>query len=352
MPLTWGLALLGQDVVTSTSATWHLQSRLDVFQFSYLLLSSSSVFHWALVPGGRFSNAPTTPSPVRYVPYCPSVHHCWGDSKNVVACKLINSLQLAKMRHIITLFFFSIPVFASAQKQDTAFMLNSVFVKDSFKISIGQIIKSPSDKILFPVYTLDGDETFVGTKFALNSLSSLTKNILIVSIGYGATYGQKGNMRDRDYSPIKADTSSGNKFLQFISKELIPLVEKKYDLKKERTLIGYSAGANFCLYTLLTHQKIFTNYLAGSIGSSLDSNYIFNKLKKVKLKKMQTKLFISSGSKENWATEKLNSIISNLTNKNKNLISIKQQIFDGQEHGKIGAFAFLKESLKWIFIDN
>jgi P2-related tail formation protein len=32
---TLGLALLGQDVVTSTSSTWHLQFRLDVFQFSF-----------------------------------------------------------------------------------------------------------------------------------------------------------------------------------------------------------------------------------------------------------------------------------------------------------------------------
>jgi hypothetical protein len=32
---TWGLALLGQDVVTSTSATWHLQLGLDDFQFGF-----------------------------------------------------------------------------------------------------------------------------------------------------------------------------------------------------------------------------------------------------------------------------------------------------------------------------
>jgi len=32
---TWGLALLGHDVVTSSPATWHLQFGLDVFQFSF-----------------------------------------------------------------------------------------------------------------------------------------------------------------------------------------------------------------------------------------------------------------------------------------------------------------------------
>lgn len=256
------------------------------------------------------------------------------------------------MRRIVTFFIFSLPLYTFAQHRDTTFKLYSRFVTDSFKINVAQIIKIPSEKSFFPVYTLDGDETFAGTKFALGSLSNLSKNIIIISIGYGATYGQKGNMRDRDYSPIKTDTSSGRKFLQFLNKELIPFVEKKYEVNKERTLIGYSAGANFCLYTLLTNQTMFTNYLAGSIGSSLDSGYIFSKLKKVKLKNFHTRLFVSSGSKEQWATEKMNRILDSLPYKTKGLISVKRQIFDGQEHGMMGAFTFLKASLTWTFVDN
>ncbi|MBC7938133.1 MAG: alpha/beta hydrolase [Rhizobacter sp.] len=265
---------------------------------------------------------------------------------------LYDTITFNKMRRLIVVFISAIPFCTLAQERDTTFKLNSVFVNDSFKITIGQIIKTPSDKTFFPVYTLDGDETFTGSKFALNALNNLAKNILIVSIGYGAKYGQKTNMRDRDYSPIKTDTSSGKKFLQFISEELIPFMEKKFELRNERTLVGYSAGANFCLYTLFTNQKIFTNYLAGSIGSSLDSNYIFDKIGKAKLRKLKTRLFISSGSKENWATEKMISILYSLTNKNQNLISIKQRVFDGQEHGIMGAYTFLKESLRWTFIEN
>jgi uncharacterized protein len=268
------------------------------------------------------------------------------------AGKFIDNGTFNKMRYLITLYFFVIPFCTVAQQRDTSFKIYSTCVNDSFKINIGQIIKAPSDKAFFPVYTLDGDETFTGTKFALNALTDLTKNILIVSIGYGAGYGQKTNRRDRDYSPISSDTSSGKKSLQFISNELIPFIEGNFELKSERTLIGYSAGANFCLYTLLTNQKLFSNYLAGSIGSSLDSNYMFNAIRKRKLQKLRTRLFISSGSKEIWATEKMNDILHSLTKKNKELISIKQQVFDGQEHGLMGAFTFLKESLRWTFIEN
>jgi hypothetical protein len=58
-----GLALLGLDVVTSTSATWHLQFGLDVFQFSFLLLSSSSVFQFGFSSGRTIFKSPNNAKP-------------------------------------------------------------------------------------------------------------------------------------------------------------------------------------------------------------------------------------------------------------------------------------------------
>jgi hypothetical protein len=56
----WGMTLL-----TSTSTTWQLLFGLDKHrQAFYLILYISNVA--AAVPGGRFSNPPTTPSPQRY----------------------------------------------------------------------------------------------------------------------------------------------------------------------------------------------------------------------------------------------------------------------------------------------
>jgi len=62
-----GLALLGHDLVTSTSTTWHLLFVLDKHrQAFYLILYISKAS--AADKSGRFSNPPTTPSPVRYRP--------------------------------------------------------------------------------------------------------------------------------------------------------------------------------------------------------------------------------------------------------------------------------------------
>ena len=52
---TGGLALLGHDLVTSTSATWHLLFGLDKHRWTFVLIlyiSNAS----ASVPGGRFPN--------------------------------------------------------------------------------------------------------------------------------------------------------------------------------------------------------------------------------------------------------------------------------------------------------
>jgi hypothetical protein len=62
---------LGQKQYPSTSVRYWAAVRAEVFQCSFLFISSSSVFQpacrqagWAAVPGGRISNSPTSQSPI------------------------------------------------------------------------------------------------------------------------------------------------------------------------------------------------------------------------------------------------------------------------------------------------
>ena len=50
------------------SIVLHIQ--LDVILFTFLLLSSSSVFQSSSVPGGRNTNSRTSASPVRWASFC------------------------------------------------------------------------------------------------------------------------------------------------------------------------------------------------------------------------------------------------------------------------------------------
>jgi len=54
-------------VILAASALVRYQHlfRADDFQFGILLLSSSKQFQMSSSSGGRFSNIPTTPSPIR-----------------------------------------------------------------------------------------------------------------------------------------------------------------------------------------------------------------------------------------------------------------------------------------------
>ncbi len=65
-----------------------------------------------------------------------------------------------------------------------------------------------------------------------------------------------------------AATGGAEVFLQFIKKELIPRIEKKYPVTGFRTLIGHSYGGLFTINALINHQELFSNYLA--IDPSLD----------------------------------------------------------------------------------
>ncbi len=67
MLLTWGLALLGQDVVIFISSNMAAVVRAGQTSVGICRLSCTFVFQSAAVPGGRFSNPPTTPSPVRWL---------------------------------------------------------------------------------------------------------------------------------------------------------------------------------------------------------------------------------------------------------------------------------------------
>ena len=58
LPPTWGLALLGHDLVTSSSATWQQLFGLDRILFGFLLLSSSSVFQSGPSSGRTFFKSP------------------------------------------------------------------------------------------------------------------------------------------------------------------------------------------------------------------------------------------------------------------------------------------------------
>ena len=72
--------------------------------------------------------------------------------------------------------------------------------------------------------------------------------------------------RTRDLTPFKIerrpDSGGGNRFIDFLRREVFPLVEGQYRTQPHRTLIGHSLGGLFAVYSLLTAPELFQAYIA------------------------------------------------------------------------------------------
>ena len=129
-----------------------------------------------------------------------------------------------------------------------------------------------SDK--YPVlYLTDGDRHIGHTAATVEFLAQNGRMPEMIIVGIGNTD------RTRDLTPSRASldelgkevpfpTSGGaDKFLDFIEKELIPLVESKYRVQPYRVFAGHSFGGLFAVHAFATRPELFNAYI--SVAPSL-----------------------------------------------------------------------------------
>ncbi|HVS90553.1 MAG TPA: alpha/beta hydrolase-fold protein [Mucilaginibacter sp.] len=77
--------------------------------------------------------------------------------------------------------------------------------------------------------------------------------------------GVENNDRRRDLTPTQSGGSSGGAgaFLSYITKELIPHINRAYHTSGSNSLFGHSYGGLFALYALFTAPDTFDSYIAG-----------------------------------------------------------------------------------------
>lgn len=123
-------------------------------------------------------------------------------------------------------------------------------------------------KSSYPVlYLLDGPEHFHAVSGLLHNLgqNAIVPKMVVVAI--------PNTDRTRDLTPTHVDemfgdssfvktSGGGDKFLEFMEKELIPYVEEKYPVTGYRTFVGHSFGGLTAVYALISHPELFSNYVA------------------------------------------------------------------------------------------
>ncbi len=129
----------------------------------------------------------------------------------------------------------------------------------SFLVSLPRGYNNSMKK--FPVlYRLDGDAEQLYDMYQKTEamvFKQQAPEMILVSL--------KNTDRRRDMTPVKTSyckNPGADKFLKFISAELIPFIDKNYRTSQFRILCGQSQSSVFTMYTLLEQPQLFNGYIA------------------------------------------------------------------------------------------
>lgn len=125
----------------------------------------------------------------------------------------------------------------------------------------------PFPAILF----MDGDDQFPPAVAAYRErrAARLVPPLLLVGVGYGASYMKPANRRGRDYTPVAHSdepTSGGAEtFLAFLTDTLWVELSRRYPIDgSKRGIAGHSLGSLLVLHALFQRKPFFTHHLASA----------------------------------------------------------------------------------------
>jgi uncharacterized protein len=141
------------------------------------------------------------------------------------------------------------------------------------------------------VYVLDGDAHFYSVVGMIQQLSSVNGNTMCPKM---IVVGIPNTDRTRDLTPthidadlpmmdsISAQTSgSGENFIAFIEKELMPHIEAKYPTAPYKMLIGHSFGGLAVMQTFTHHNHLFNSYICIDPSMWWDKEKLLKQTEKV-----------------------------------------------------------------------
>jgi uncharacterized protein len=170
------------------------------------------------------------------------------------------------------------------------------------------------------IYMTDGEFSFYRVQKLIEKNGDSLTNLIAV--------GLVNTDRRRDLLYVK----DADKFLEFITSELIPVVEKDYICKK-RILYGHSFGGSFTIYAMLNKPESFNCYIASSPTPIMD---LVQKEKYVKIDsemKSRVDFYLSYGSNDMKQVIKWTNILkNNLTRISFTNLNWHFKMFDGNDH--------------------
>jgi len=205
---------------------------------------------------------------------------------------------------------------------------------------------------------MDGDDQFAPAVDAYRKAreAGTVPPVLLVGVGYGASYSKPANKRGRDYtqSAHSDEPTSGGAavFLEFVTKTLWVDLTKRYSLdEKRRGIAGHSLGSLFVLYALWQQPLFFTHYLASAPSIWWDDRNILQVAaqRHAKSAALPARLFLSVGEKDSASmTGDLALLDLQLTSKPFSGLDVTTRIFAHRTHFNVLPDAF-RAGLEYLF---
>jgi uncharacterized protein len=156
----------------------------------------------------------------------------------------------------------------------------------------------------YPVlYLTDGDAQVGHTRATVEFLAQneLMPEMILVGI--------LNTARTRDLTPTRGtaeeaarspSAGGGERFLDFIEKELIPFIDARYRTRPMRVLAGHSFGGLIAIHALLTRPDLFQAVIAASPSLFWDDGLLMREVESLgaRRKSMPRELYFTLGERE------------------------------------------------------
>ncbi len=157
--------------------------------------------------------------------------------------------------------------------------------------------------------------------------------------------GIQNTNRTRDLTPTKterADSGGGNKFLDFVEQEVLPLVDRNYRTESYRVFAGHSLGGLTVVYAMLSRPHLFGGYIAASPVLHWDNSYVIKKTDELfkTQKEFKKSLFISLGDEPTYIAG-FNSYRELLKKNGPSGLDYEFQHWTDEDHGSVVMRSYL-----------
>jgi hypothetical protein len=192
------------------------------------------------------------------------------------------------------------------------------------------------------VLLMDGDFLF---DFAVGACRSMAESgrippTAVIGVGYGASFGEPGNLRGRDYTPTPSPeepmSGGAGRFHDYLAGSLWPELSRRYPLRERgRAIAGHSVGSLFVLFALFQEKPFFDLALAGAPSIWWDNRSILGLVSALRDRKAKLpgRLYLGVG------TEETPSMLGDLDLLRKQLrdrpfsgLRVKTETFPGLDH--------------------